>query len=101
MSVSFRKKYFGSLFVSLSPFYNCIVLHIYVVRLIEKYNFCENFSAFVENSGFLSDFLSGDYRNFAVGQNSPVGQYQIAVVRYSRGFGKIGLFTLDYLDFLA
>lgn len=113
MSVSFRKKYFGSLFVSLSPFYNCIVLHIYVVRLIEKYNFCEKFSAFVEISELLSEFficfaittfsyfLSSDYRNFAVGQNSPVGQYQIAVVRYSRGFGKIGLFTLDYLDFFA
>lgn len=54
MSVSFRKKYFGSLFASLSPFYICIVLHIYVVRLIEKYNFCENFSAFVEISGVLN-----------------------------------------------
>lgn len=54
MSVSFRKKYFGSLFVSLSPFYNCILPYIYVARLIKKYNFCENSSAFVEISGVLN-----------------------------------------------
>ena len=84
MSVSFRKKYFGPPFAFLFPFYDCIVPYIYVARLIEKYNFCENFSAFVEFSDVL-DFFAFDLgiapgfsilvltnRNFAVGQNSPV-----------------------------
>ena len=54
MSVSFRKKYFGPPFAFLFPFYNCIVPYIYVARLIEKYNFCENSSAFVEFSDVLN-----------------------------------------------
>lgn len=71
MSVSFRKKYFGPPFAFLFPFCNCIVPYIYVARLIEKYNFCENFSAFVEFSGVLNFLRSNSVlrRGFSLSTN--------------------------------
>ena len=67
MSVSFRKKYFGPPFAFLFPFYDCIVPYIYVARLIEKYNFCENFSAFVEFSDVLNFLRSFSVLRLATG----------------------------------